>query len=296
MNRRGFALIAVLWLLAALSILAGTSLAAARSGLTASRNRILLAREGWAREACVEILLGRYAKAGADVPLSRKLSDLAASLDSVDLGRDTWCSARLEDPSTRINLNLADPATLAALLRNDSLADALLDWRDADEAPRRSGAEAAWYRSHHRIQPRNGPLASLDELRLVRGFDSLTVSHLATLLTVRGSGVVNPNTASFPVLHATLDLSEGEVAALAQYRSRGRPIGSLDEFLGMLSAPTRQQLTSRYQELVQRLSFSPVELTALVTGRVGGSPLRANLVMTLVPLPDRLAVIRRETE
>jgi general secretion pathway protein K len=292
MNRRGFALIAVLWLLAALSLLAGGSLAAARSGLTASRNRILLAREAWAREACVEILLGRYAKAAAEAPLSRKL----AGLDSVDLGRGTWCSAKLEDPSTRINLNLADPATISTLLRNDSLADALLDWRDPDDVPRRLGAEASWYRSQHRLQPRNGPLASLDELRLVRGFDSLTVIHLATLLTVRGNGAVNPNTASIPVLRAMLDLPEDAVASLNQSRSRGHPIGSLDELLGMLSAPSRTLLASRYQELLQRLRFSPAELTALVTGRVGGSPLRANLVMTLVPLPDRLAVIRRETE
>jgi len=296
MNRRGFALIAVLWLLAALSMLAGGSLAVARSGLTASRNRILLAREAWAREACVEILLGRYAKAGAEVPLSRKLAGLTSSLDSVGLGRETWCSAKLEDPSTRINLNLADPATISALLRNDSLADALLDWRDADAIPRHSGAEAAWYRSHHRIEPRNAPLASLDELRLVRGFDSLTVGRLALLLTVRGNGAVNPNIASIPVLRAALDLPEDAVAVLAQYRSQGQPVHSLDEFLGMLSAPTRRQLASRYQELQQRLSFTPGELTALVTGRVGESPLRADLVMTLVPLPDRLAVIRRETE
>ena len=60
MSRRGFALLAVLWALTALSVLGGVALVVARTGSQTTRNRVLLARAAWAREACVEILLARY--------------------------------------------------------------------------------------------------------------------------------------------------------------------------------------------------------------------------------------------
>src|SRR6266540_5776489 len=72
-QREGFALLAVLWVLTALTVLAGAALAVARTGSQATRNRILLARAEWAREACGEILLGRYAQDAA-----------VRSLDTVD--------------------------------------------------------------------------------------------------------------------------------------------------------------------------------------------------------------------
>ena len=44
MSRDGFALLAVLW-----TLTAGVSVAVARTGSETTRNRILLARAGWAR-------------------------------------------------------------------------------------------------------------------------------------------------------------------------------------------------------------------------------------------------------
>ena len=61
MNRRGFALLAVLWTLTAVTVLGGAAMVVARLGAATTRNRILLTRAGWAREACVEILSSRYA-------------------------------------------------------------------------------------------------------------------------------------------------------------------------------------------------------------------------------------------
>jgi DNA uptake protein ComE-like DNA-binding protein len=50
------------------------------------------------------------------------------------------------------------------------VADAILDWLDPDDQPRQFGAEDETYRQYDPpYAPRNGPLASLDELLLVRG-------------------------------------------------------------------------------------------------------------------------------
>src|SRR6266700_2623032 len=140
MSRRGFALLAVLWTLTAITMLTGAAMAVARLGSMTTRNRVILARAAWAREACAEILQARYA----------------------------------QDPSMKLNLNLADRAALVTVLQAvvrpsapvDSLVDALLDWRDPDAIPRPFGDESSGNR--------NAPLADVWELRSVRGFtDSL---------------------------------------------------------------------------------------------------------------------------
>src|SRR5262249_55773334 len=52
----------------------------------------------------------------------------------------------------------------------EQIADAILDWIDPDDDPREQGAERDYYASlPHPYAPRNGPLASIDELLLVRG-------------------------------------------------------------------------------------------------------------------------------
>src|SRR5213594_3871461 len=58
-SRRGFALIAVLWVITALAALLGVALATTRLGTLTTRNRVLLARDRWAAEACLAIAAAR---------------------------------------------------------------------------------------------------------------------------------------------------------------------------------------------------------------------------------------------
>src|SRR5690348_1987897 len=160
MTQRGFALLAVLWTLTAITAVAGATLAAVRLGGTTTRNRVLLARAAWARESCIEILQARYAQYAS-----------VRRLDTVDLGRGTWCAASFEDPSSKLNINLADRAALVTVMQAvvrrqsdvDSLVAALLDWRrENDTFPRPFGGETPGNR--------RGPFADLWELRSLRGF------------------------------------------------------------------------------------------------------------------------------
>jgi len=86
----------------------------------------------------------------------------------------------LENESAKLNLNVVLMADDAAqenareLLMSlpgmtEPIADAILDWIDADEEQRLLGAERDYYMSlNPPYAPRNGPLASLEELLLVR--------------------------------------------------------------------------------------------------------------------------------
>ena len=284
MSQRGFALLAVLWVVTAVTVIAGAVVAVAQLGSATTRNRVRLTRAGWAREACVEVLLARYAQN----PSVRRI-------DRVDLGRGTWCEVSVEDPSAKLNVNLADQAALVSVLQTvvrrgsavDSLVDALLDWRDPDTVPRPFGDESS--------ANRNGPLADVAELRYVRGFGDSLVARLSGLLTTRGTGAINVNAAPRPVLATLPGMSAEGLETLLRQRGIGR-VTSADALVGLLSAGSRRTLLASYPEFVRTTVFIPPQLVAVATGGVGGTPITASVTLTLVPVAGRLAVIRRETE
>jgi general secretion pathway protein K len=284
MTRHGFALLTVLWLIAGLGAITAASLALARVGAGASRNRILLIRAAWARNACEEILLARYAERGRVDPL-----------DSTDLGGGVWCTAAEEEAGTRLDLNGATPEAIGQLLGNDSLADALLDWRDPDDVPRPRGAEREWYAGRGRRTPRNGPLADPAELRWVRGFDGATVQRLEPLLTTSGEVRVDLNAAAAAVL-ASLPGLDAQAVAVIVGRRASAPLRSIDGLLTLLSQQSRATLVNRYQEFAGLAAYGPSRVVLRVRGAAGRPALVAGERLTVIPVPGRLAVIRREIQ
>jgi len=123
-----------------------------------------------------------------------------------------WVEVTAEDEARRLPLGvpeLADavPRLLRILgLDDPALTDALLDWTDPDDAPRPLGAERAYYLGlTPPYAPRNGPLASVGELALVRGFTAPIIARLRPYVTVSPEARVNPNTASREVLLAVVE-------------------------------------------------------------------------------------------
>lgn len=106
MNRDGFALLTVLWLITALSAVVGLSLTAVSLGQRTTINRITLARGRWAAEACLAIAEKRW-------------SEGRPAEAMVDLGRGTRCAWRVSDPGARINVNTASGEMLRAVAGDD---------------------------------------------------------------------------------------------------------------------------------------------------------------------------------
>jgi general secretion pathway protein K len=82
----------------------------------------------------------------------------------------------------------------------------IVDWLDADSIEMQpGGAEADYYlRLTPPYAPRNGPMPTLGDLRLIKGIDDATFAKLRNYVTVAPEYLVNPNTASPEVL-ASLD-------------------------------------------------------------------------------------------
>ena len=111
---------------------------------------------------------------------AKKRGRFAVVTPNVENGYFSGIRYGLEDESTKLNLNYLaqkdsednsgrDRLMLLPGMTED-IADAILDWIDADDTKREFGAELEDYSALvPAYAPKNGPLDSLDELLLVRG-------------------------------------------------------------------------------------------------------------------------------
>jgi len=90
-------------------------------------------------------------------------------------------------------------------------------------------------------------------------------------------------------------MTEESVAIILSRRS-SRPLQSADELAGALSRSARGVFLTNYAEFVRSAVFAPPQLIASLEGGVRDTPIVARATLTVVPVPGRLAVIRRETE
>ena len=309
-DRHGFALLAVLWVIVGVSAIATATLLLARGAVSVAHNRIALTRARWHAEDCVErarAVIDDALANGDDVP--RPIPGGWDVLDRVVLASpavvDAGCDLTVRPAGTSVNVNIADADQLGALLtalgvaapQVDSMVDALLDWRDADDIPRPLGAERGWYRATHSLLPRNGPLVSVGELRFVRGFgpDVLSDSVLGSVLTVEPGRIVWDR-APLSVLASLPGMTLETLSRIAEMRDHGLSVGDATTLGASLSPASAQALSARYADL-QRLTTSEPDAWLLTArGHEGVAPsLMATIDVRLVRAGTRAAVVRRWT-
>jgi len=131
-----------------------------------------------------------------------------------------------------------DPFIQAALTRlgkrlqiPDEVWSSLADWQDSDDQTRSNGAEKPYYQS---LKPpyttRNGKLASIAELSLVKGFTPEIIAKLKPFVTIYAEQAgalamsrVNINTASKEVLTALDDSIDERMAERILEQRRLKP-------------------------------------------------------------------------
>lgn len=310
-GRGGFALVAALWLLVAIS---GATLALTLAGhqrrLTAA-NGLDHARARLAAEAGLEevraALEDRLRKA---TPIS--LGD-GGHLDPW-AGADTFFMAPLSLGGAEVRLTLRDPGN--ALLLNgagelelrkllgslgldygeaDRLAQRILDWSDTDGLRRPRGAERADYLAAGRlVLPTDRSFERLSELRHVQGMSGDLFEEVEPHLTLVGSGRINVQSAPRPVLLTLPGFGDEAVAALLARRRSGRRLGSIYELALELSPSARRALEAEVPRLAMlaTLETSAVEVTSV--GLAGSVRVRIHALLVRGPGRTRLAWRRTE--
>jgi general secretion pathway protein K len=183
----GLALVAVLWMLALLTVLAAAFAATTRTEGLAARSQLDAARAAAVAEAAVYRALFEWL---ATEPDARRRAD--GTMYEVDMG-EMQVRVAITDEGGRIDLNAASRELLDGLMASvevpererTALLDALFDWRDPDGLRRPQGAERAEYEAAGLpYGPRNGPFESVAELRYVLGMTPALYERLAPALTV----------------------------------------------------------------------------------------------------------------
>jgi len=108
--RRGFALLAVLWVTVALATLAAGAAAHARSGQDGASARITWRKARWAAEGCL-------AATRATLEAALRGGDASAALpaDSIVFSNGVRCAVEVLDPGARLHADSATPSQLVLL-------------------------------------------------------------------------------------------------------------------------------------------------------------------------------------
>ncbi len=269
-RERGFALVAALWLLVALSIAALELARSSRALRLGAANAVEAAQARAAAQGGLEhararlaVLAARWQATGD--PWSRLDSAL---LDTTRLGEARY-AVRLRDASSALHLNQATEDELRRLFtalrvdagEADRLAQAIMDWRDADDLHRGRGAERDHYeRAGAAILPRNGPFRSEAELLAVRGMTRELYGQVRPFLTLLGTGQVNLHMADRPVLLALPGMGEQAVAVLQRFRRQGRRLANVADLGRELSGRAQREFEAALPSLLARTTLETREM------------------------------------
>jgi len=258
-RQRGIALIVVLWVCALVSVLAAGFSYTLHSETQLNAAVVDRIRAAAAAEAGVQRVLAllRGARAGAagDAPLQHYDLHFDALAVQVDVASEAG----------KIDLNAAPAAIIQGLLQRaatavssldssqaGALADAILDWRDADSRTRAHGVERNDYQASGLAGPRDQPFLSVSELRQVFGMSRAAFEFLAPLVSVNSQTTrIDPRAAARDTLLAVPGLDAAQVDEYLSRRAEGDGAGGL----ALLKS-------SKYLQVLNRVRAYAISATA----------------------------------
>ncbi len=170
-SRCGFALIAVLWLVVLLGVIASTIGRNSRGDSKVTYAQTQSAKVRWACRAGIDTAV---AVLNEDSQASDGLEEAWAyneeDFNNVQLEGCSF-TVKVTDEASKLNLNRAGTEELMSLEgMTEEIADAIKDWRDKNDEPRASGVEGGYYENlEYGYKIRNGRFRTIRELLSVKG-------------------------------------------------------------------------------------------------------------------------------
>ncbi len=230
LRQRGVALVLVLWAIALMAVLLGSFALIAHTENLESRHVFDTVTARYDAQAGLERAV--YELRNAD-PAQRWIADGRPYEFDFDGAR---VSVELTDEAGKIDINSADRTVLVSLFvsvgvdldRAEALADAIQDWKDADDLPLAHGAEIAEYQAAGLAYgPRNAPFQTVSEIQQVLGMDYELYRMIEPAITIYGSGgQPNPAFAPIEALRALPNMTDEyarQIIALRQSMVPGQP-------------------------------------------------------------------------
>jgi general secretion pathway protein K len=294
-SRRGVAMLAALWLVVGITIVA---LEFALVGQ--ERREFGLAAADRARQTAsalggFHMMQARLEQALRTGPQSQagnlgrlRSSDPWLDVDSLYSGivmiDSQKVSVEVIDLGTKLNINNMTELdfrnlityTIGDAIEAEYLAQAIMDWRDVDDLSRLHGGEKDDYLKAGLLRlPTNTGFHDVEELLDVKGMSRDVYAIISPYLTTLGQAQVNLNTAPVAVLRTLPGMNDGIVANILNMRSRGQRIASVAEVIPQQN--TGRQISVQVNGAIQVLNNAAQQQ---ISARAG--VLTQNLQMTIL--------------
>ena len=216
---RGAALMAVLWLIAILSMACMATLRVISFDMELASAKVHGSRARQVAEMGIAV--------GSNPAVKR--SDPLLRYNNGETGESY--EVRITTEGGRFNINAlilqGDKALLKSMFMDwglelddaQEITDALADWVDADDDEQLNGAEKKYYEAEGRInQPFNRPFYDVDEVSLVRGMDLVEAVRpdWRNWFTIWSSGPLDLNEASAELIAAAAEISVEEADVIPE--------------------------------------------------------------------------------
>lgn len=272
-QRRGSALLAVLWIVALLSMLVATTSLLVMQDVDTVGTRRQMFRARMLAE--MGLAFAAHPDVRPDDPLLRQEIADGEGFEVEMIGEDGRLNPNLLiQRQDRETFRRVFRAWGMDLMQSDSLFDALTDWVDEDSFKQPRGAE---FRDYNGIPgfPFNRPFRSLEEMALVRGMDVVdsVFPQWRDWFSIHASGVLDINEAA-PEILAAVTGADIIIAQQLQARRLGRDgiRNTLDDavFPDLQTAVRLLGVTGNTQGLDQILSVTSNTRRIISSGTTGG--------------------------
>jgi general secretion pathway protein K len=294
-ERRGFALIAALWLLVAFATVGAAISIHARARRLGAANALDEDRGRSAAEAGLEHARSRLARLIVGTtpspqviptPVMDPWRDATLLLADTSALGDERYHVTIRDAGASLNINRATEEELQRFFtalpidagRATEIAESIMDWRDTDDLHRLHGAEVDEYlRMGSPVLPANDNFSRVEELQYVKGMTPEIFARARPFLTLMGTGQINVNSAPRPVLLALPGMTDEAVAVLERMRGSSQTIQSVEELTRLLSSGAREGMVGSMAKLMPidmmpLIAFETRELDVRSEGWTDGSP------------------------
>lgn len=277
-NRKGFALITVLWVVLGIAVLALAASMTGRDSLASARNRKALAQAQWKAEGCIE----RARAAIHQAMTSVQPFDVIVTWDSLDrvienspLLYGTSCTVTARAAGAALAINLADSEQLLRFFdalgmsrdRGDSLTAALLDWR-----------------------MHKGLFRNVRELLQVRGFENF--ADTLNMFTTDENRMPLSHT-PLPVLASLPGMDVQILSRISDMRRQDTRLSELLLVSTGLAQESQSEFMRNFAELSRKTTSDP-DAWIITARAVAGDPeVATEIELRLARAGTRVAVIRR---
>ncbi|MCG8600598.1 MAG: type II secretion system protein GspK [Verrucomicrobiales bacterium] len=288
---RGAALMAILWIVAILSIAVFSATQFLFIELESESNASSIFRAEQLADQGIALAAHPNTKQG-DPLLTQQISDTESFFARISSeGERLNLNALLENPEDdRIVLDELFTRWGLRFDESQEVVDALIDWVDEDDEPTNSGAEKDLYLGLERTnQPFNRPFEVLEEAEMVYGFQRVIAANpdWKEAFTLMSSGALDLNEAPAELIVVACECGEAAAEQLVEIRNgfdgiRGtlddEPFGDVETALQILAVPTgfeerisaRVSVKDEAKRLVSVGRFGTIAVERIVTVQYTG--------------------------